>query len=97
MTLQVMLSRILTAGAIDKEKLEDAGDWENGGKDSGGSSFEERKGKKKGKEEGKGEGQGGGQGGGRGGGRERREKKKRTSVIPRTACSMQVVGWPRDK
>lgn len=53
-----MLSRILTAGAIDKEKLEDAGDWENGGKDSGGSSFEERKGKKKGKEEGKAKGRG---------------------------------------
>lgn len=69
MTLQVMLSRILTAGAIDKEKLEDAGDWENGGKDSGGSSFEERKGKKKSKEEGKGEGQ-------RGGARRRARRRK---------------------
>lgn len=76
MTLQVMLGRILTAGAIHKGKLEDIGDWEDGGKDNGGSWFEERNGKKEVKEEGKGEGQGGGQGGGRGGGQGRGRRRR---------------------
>lgn len=52
MALQVILSRILTAGAIHKEKLKDAGDWEDGGKNSRGIWFEQRECKEEEEEEG---------------------------------------------